>query len=237
VQIRPTQIQQAGATTGQVLFWNGTGWSPGAAGSVGPHTHVESDVTSLVADLAAKLVKANNLSDVASATTSLSNLGGVAKSTLTAKGALFVASASGVVTQILVGSDGQVLTADSTQTLGVKWAAVSGGGGGGTSFSTARDNLTAAGGEVTWIPATAPLDSNNPIIWKNGTVLWPGVDYTWSSGRALFSSPLSAADVIRVWYQTTGTPAAGSLGSAVNPAAAITSTSSYAGAAYATRSY
>jgi hypothetical protein len=43
--------------------------------------------------------------------------------TLTAKGSTYVATASGVVTQLAVGTDGQILTADSTQTKGIKWAA------------------------------------------------------------------------------------------------------------------
>ena len=45
----------------------------------------------------------------------------------TTKGDLIV-HGSGGTTRIGVGADGQVLTADSTQTLGVKWAAASGGG-------------------------------------------------------------------------------------------------------------
>jgi hypothetical protein len=43
-------------------------------------------------------------------------------STLTAKGDTYVATASGVVTNIAVGADGTVLTADSAQTKGIKWA-------------------------------------------------------------------------------------------------------------------
>ena len=43
-------------------------------------------------------------------------------STLTAKGDTYVATASGVVTRLAVGTNDQVLTADSTQAKGVKWA-------------------------------------------------------------------------------------------------------------------
>ena len=47
----------------------------------------------------------------------------VDKATLTAKGDLFVATASGAITNLAVGPNAQVLTADSTQASGVKWAA------------------------------------------------------------------------------------------------------------------
>ena len=42
---------------------------------------------------------------------------------LTAKGDMYVATASGVVTNLQAGTNGYVLTSDSTQTKGLKWAA------------------------------------------------------------------------------------------------------------------
>lgn len=48
--------------------------------------------------------------------------GAVQPSTLTAKGDTFVATAAGAVTNLPVGTDGQVLTADSAQTKGIKWS-------------------------------------------------------------------------------------------------------------------
>jgi hypothetical protein len=55
--------------------------------------------------------------------------GAQARSTLTTKGDLYVATASATVARVGVGSNGDVLTADSAETAGVKWAAPSGGGG------------------------------------------------------------------------------------------------------------
>ena len=46
----------------------------------------------------------------------------VAKSIVTAKADLLVGASSGVVDNLAVGTNNQVLTADSAQTLGVKWA-------------------------------------------------------------------------------------------------------------------
>lgn len=60
------------------------------------------------------------------------------------KGDILIASSSTVLTKLGVGADTFVLTADSTQTTGVKWAAASGGGSSAFSSITGGTNTTAA---------------------------------------------------------------------------------------------
>jgi hypothetical protein len=83
--------------------------------------------------------------------------GAVSKSTVTAKGDLIAATGSGAVTNVALGSNNYVLTADSTQTAGVKWAAVtaelpSQTGNGGK-------YLTTDGSVVSWSPVNVAINA------------------------------------------------------------------------------
>lgn len=89
-------------TDGQVLKADSTASTGLAWAAANSHTHAQSDVTNLSTDLAAR----------------------VAKSAYTAKGSILAATAASTPANVTVGTDGHVLTADSTQSAGVKWASV-----------------------------------------------------------------------------------------------------------------
>ncbi len=144
--------------------------TPGSIGAaLTVHTHVESDVTGLVADLgtlaseiagkeptvtagttsqyyrgdktfqtldktAVGLSNVDNTTDVGKPVSSATQTALNAKTdktTLTTKGDLYVATGASTPARLGVGADTHVLTADSAQATGVKWAAVSGGSGSG----------------------------------------------------------------------------------------------------------
>lgn len=83
--------------------------------------------------------------------------GAIPESVVTAKGDVLAASASGVVARVGLGSNGYVLTADSTQTAGIKWAAIaaeipSQTGNGG-------EYLTTDGSTVSWSPINVAINA------------------------------------------------------------------------------
>lgn len=133
------------------------------------------------AAIAASAQRASNLSDLANASTARTNLGlggaavlavgtttgtvaagddtritgALQRSTATTKGDLLVATAGGTIARLGVGTTGQVLTADSTQPTGTKWAAAGGGSSlvvRGAFVTTGDTNLSVGAGSWTLLP-------------------------------------------------------------------------------------
>lgn len=73
-----------------------------------------------------------------------------------------------------------------------------------------RDRLTAAGGETGLTLGATPV-ANSVLLWKSGSIMVQGTDYTISGATVTFTSGLTSGQVISTYYATTGTPSSSSL--------------------------
>lgn len=142
-----------------------------------------------------------------------------ARSTLTTKGDLYVATGPATVTRVGVGSNGQVLTADSAETAGVKWDDPPAGGGGlvtsdtgfitsgniaaGTSFTQIGPDLSvpAAAGDILTISTDIMcLDTGTDVQFEAATRVSGADTNWWSTGGNSSRWPGGVAS----WYVRNG---------------------------------
>jgi len=148
----------------------------------------------------AEVLSILNVEDGADVTdaTNVNAAGAVMESDVNAKGDIFVATANNTLTRLAVGTNNHVLTADSAQASGVKWAAASGGGataGYLTSLSGTNVNVTGYAGVFNAIaggftaPLLVPLAADTSPSTLNQVI---------SGSIIMMASPLAAGGVINL---------------------------------------
>lgn len=139
--------------------------------------------------------------------------GGLAADALwDAKGDLVAASANNAAARLAVGTNGQVLTADSAQTLGVKWATPAGGGALATDpLADAKGDLFAASGADA--VGRLALGTNGHVLTADSTQAL-GVKWAAAGGGGGVSSvdgQTGAVDLAATYVNVTGDTLTGTL--------------------------
>lgn len=138
--------------------------------------------------------------------------GKVDESAFTTKGDILVGTAASTLAAVGVGTNGQVLTADSGEASGLKWASIPGG------EVRAKESITLSGTDITnqYIDLAQPILASSLDFMVSGLIFNETVDYTVSltggSGgvtRVSFAGDLAtggnaalvAGDVVYVKYE------------------------------------
>lgn len=133
-------VKLKGGTTGQIL-------SKASATDL-DYTWITNDVGDITSVAAGTGLTGGGTSGAV--TLALDSTAVIAPSIATTKGDLLAATAASTITRLGVGSNNQVLTADSTAATGMKWATASSGG----MTQIATGNLTGSAVTISSIPAT-----------------------------------------------------------------------------------
>lgn len=128
--------------------------------------------------------------------------GAIMTSLADAKGDIVAATANDSISRLPIGTDGHVLTADSAETTGLKWAA--GGGGGsiyGSEYQSEVDRIFRTTMGQTWLEVHKMTTTSLPA----GTfrVEW---NYVWSADTTQndFICQVTVDDTIQLYEQTSG---------------------------------
>jgi hypothetical protein len=143
-----------------------------------------------------KLMFANDLAEAVQAA--------VSASLVTNKGDLLAGLNAGELGRLGIGSTGQVLTADPTQTLGMRWAAPSGGGGGGGSSLTGVVWVAAADAPAAFADAEYHCDGvADEVTIQAALAAADGMPVHLSPGEFTLAGPVVLAGVNDVDAETT----------------------------------
>jgi hypothetical protein len=110
-----------------------------------------------------------------------------------AKGDLIVATAADTPARLAVGSNDQVLTADSTTATGLKWSTITSGLPNATAYTPTTTNWTLGNGTL-----TTYYISTGDTVFFYGRILWGST--TSNTGQMRISLPVTAATIASNTY-------------------------------------